>query len=405
MQRRDIRVKNALTLFLRQPAAKAGIASALMFQVIFSLIWMTGYAGVTERTNQLHISIVNDDTSGMGATVAAQLQASLPFELNMAASIEEAQESLEQREAHMILHIPSSFSSQLQTTGQRAELHYYINEANPAMIKSMMQGVSAGVTHSINQQAVAAGAQAMLVQAQVPAQQAEAMASGLAGKVQSRIESIHSIQGMHNQMLPMMMVLASFVGAMVMQMNLNQAALAIGTGLNRWEKLAARSIINVISAILVALVGSSLVLLLGGQAEQGFLALWSFQTLFLVTFMFVAQLFLLLFGLAGMVFNIALLSVQLVSSGATVPRELLNPFYSTIGEFLPATYAVEGMMNLLFGGPPAGEAALKLLAILAGSIIFGLASTSIRKDAPQHIPSTGHRQSTAILASEAEIHP
>jgi YhgE/Pip-like protein len=405
-KRRETILNEAIIQFLRQPAAKAGIASALMFQVIFSLIWMTGYAGVTERTNQLQIAIVNED-AGIGIAIANQLQSSLPFQSKIAASLEQAQESLEQRETHMVLHIPSSFSSQLQASGQQAELRYYINEANPAMIKSIMQGVSTSITNMVNEQALSAGVQAILVQANVPAQQAQTMTSGLAGKVQAHIESVHPVQGMHNQMLPMMMVLASFVGAMVMQMNFNQASIALGPKLTRWNKLTARSIINVASAILVALVGSSLVVLLDGQAEQGFLYLWGFQTLFLVTFMFVAQLFLLLFGLAGMVFNIVLLSMQLVSSGATVPRELMNPFYTMMGDLLPATYAVEGMTNVLFGGPSAGGAAIKLVIILASSLLLGIAAVAIRKDNtyPQQATAAESMQGLPLLASEAEIRP
>ena len=66
-----------------------------------------------------------------------------------------------------------------------------------------------------------------------------------------------------------------------------------------------------------------------------------------------------------MLFNIAMLSLQLVSSGAIVPRELLSNFYHSISNFFPATYAVNGLMNILFGGPGVGSEVGFLLVIAA----------------------------------------
>ncbi|KEQ21566.1 hypothetical protein ET33_37050, partial [Paenibacillus tyrfis] len=73
---------------------------------------------------------------------------------------------------------------------------------------------------------------------------------------------------------------------------------------------------------------------------------------------------LLLFGMSGMLMNILLLSVQLVTSGAMMPRELLSAFYLRLGESLPAFYAVEGSMDILFGGTGTGASAVSLLAFI-----------------------------------------
>jgi uncharacterized phage infection (PIP) family protein YhgE len=108
--------------------------------------------------------------------------------------------------------------------------------------------------------------------------------------------------------------------------------------------------------------------------------MWGFQALFLLTFMFVTQMFLILFGMAGMLFNIILLSAQLVSSGAMVPRELLSDFYLSLGKIFPATYAVEGSMNVLFGGPGIGGASLGLVIIMAAAALVGALTVGLRKD-------------------------
>jgi uncharacterized phage infection (PIP) family protein YhgE len=180
-------------------------------------------------------------------------------------------------------------------------------------------------------------------------------------------------------MVPMMMVLASYVGAMIMGMNIEQSGMAISASTTRWARFAARSLINVVSAAAVSLVGASLLAALGGQIEAGFLALWGFQFLFLLTFMFVSQMFLYLFGMAGMLFNIMLLSVQLVSSGAMVPRELLNDFYTGLSKLLPATYAVDGNMNILFGGPGVGNDAIALLATCAIALVVSAGAVLLKR--------------------------
>ncbi|SDE41405.1 YhgE/Pip N-terminal domain-containing protein [Paenibacillus sp. UNCCL117] len=373
---------HALRAYFKKPATIIGIVTAMMFQIIFSLIWMTGYNGITDHTGQLSIAVVNED-QGAGQKLGEQLAASLPFKITAGLNLEEAQAMLERREVQMVLHVPADFSKRLQSQGQQAELAYTINESNPMMIKSMMQSVASGITATAGKQATVQGTEVVLKQANVPAAQAQAIAQGVADKVTSTIAYTNPVAGMNNQMVPMMLVLASYVGSMIMGMNLQQATMMLGTGISRWSKFGARVLINVGSSVLIALVGTSLVIAMGGQHAGGFVSLWLFQALFLLTFMFFSQMFLIVFGMAGMLFNIAMLSVQLVSSGAMVPRELLGSFYHALSEYLPATYAVNGGMNLLFGGPSVGGEAQMLAVILVVCAGVGLAATALRKEAPQ----------------------
>lgn len=378
----------ALRAYLKKPATIIGIVTAMMFQIIFSLVWMSGYQGVNENVKQLKIAVVNED-QGVGKRVEEQLVSSLPFRMISEPSLSRAQEKLNNREVQMVLHLPADFSRQLQAQGQKGRIDYYINESNPALIKSIMQGVANGVTATVGKEAAAMGMQAMLVQANMPAAQAQSMAQGISDKVQSNIESVNPVQGMHNQMVPMMMVLASYVGAMIMGMNIQQATAMLGPSFSRWRKFGARVIINVVSAVFIALIGSSLVVAMGGQTAAGFVSLWLFQSLFLMAFMFFSQMFLIVFGMAGMLFNIAMLSIQLVSSGAMVPRELLGSFYHTFSEFLPATYAVDGGMNVLFGGPSVSADAGALVAIMLSCLVVGLAATGLRREGRAAVKPAG----------------
>ncbi|MFD0588859.1 YhgE/Pip domain-containing protein [Paenibacillus sp. GCM10027627] len=377
-------MRSAVQSFLKRPTTWVGITTAFMFQIIFSVIWMTGYNGVTDRTDQLRIAVVNEDKA-MGSAIAANLLHHLPFDMTESGTLEAAKTELNNRHLQMVVHIPADFSQKAADAAGQAQIVYYINESNPALIKSMMSVAASQITAEVNKQAVAAGIQKTLAVASVPVEQAEAASIGLSERVTSNLQASNAVEGMNNQMVPMMMVLASYVGAMIMGMNLEQSSIAIASQVGKWRRFSARAIINTTAALLVSLVGSTLLVSLGGQVEQGFLTLWGFQFLFLLTFMFVSQMFLYLFGIAGMLFNIVLLSAQLVSSGAIVPRELLSNFYTELSALLPATYAVDGNMNILFGGPEITSDAFALMLIGATAIIVSAAAV-LAKGQPHQQP-------------------
>jgi uncharacterized phage infection (PIP) family protein YhgE len=94
-----------------------------------------------------------------------------------------------------------------------------------------------------------------------------------------------------------------------------------------------------------------------------------------------------------MLFNIILLSVQLVTSGAMVPRELLSGFYRRVSDFLPATYAVEGNMNLMFGGPGLANSSWALVWIMLASIVLGVFAVAIRNAATPGFAQEGEKVS------------
>ncbi len=372
-------MKHAILAFLNQPAARMGLATALLFQVVFSVIWMTGYDGVMERADQLRVVVVNEDPL-LGEQISAKLSASLPFQVTVKGSLDEARTLLSERKSQLVVHIPADFTAGLQTMdGEGSQLRYYLNESNALTIKNVMLSAADTITSMVNKEAAAAGIQSVLAQTGMSAEQTSVLAGAMAERVTSEVIISNPVQGMNNQMVPMMLVLASYVGAMLLSMNLQLASGIIGHSISKWRKLGARAIINISASIVIALMATGLLVALGGQTASGFLAAWGFQSLFLIAFLFFSQTFLLVFGQAGMVFNIIALSAQLVSSGALVPRELLSGFYRTLGDYLPATYAVEGSMNVLFGGAGMIEPVYALLLIACVSIGIGAAATALRK--------------------------
>ncbi|KIL40968.1 hypothetical protein SD70_10100 [Gordoniibacillus kamchatkensis] len=370
-------MKHALLAYLKKPQTAVAVVVALMAQLIFCIVWMTAYDGVMDRVNHLKIAIVNEDGE-FGKTVQQQLQSNLPFDITTPAK-EKAMDDLVQRDVHLVIMIPANFGQSLTAPGMQAKLSYIMNESNPQLTKSVMQTIVAKVTNELNQSASLQGTQAVLQQLKLPAEQASKTAQSVVNKVGSDVQSLHSVNGMHNQMVPMMLVLASYVGAMMMAMNIHQVSEAIGASISKWHHIAVRSLIIVAAAALISIVGSSLIAALGGQMESGFGSFWLFHFATLLTFMFFAQMFLIVFGMAGMFLNMAMLSLQLVTSGTIVPRQMLSGFYQWLGQYLPATYAVEGIMNLQFGGIHTGKDVWKLVAATVCSVLIALAVTALKK--------------------------
>ena len=369
---------NALQAYFKKSQTIIAIVIAIAFQLIFSAIWMTAYDGVTERVDNFQIALVNQDKT-TGVMIEKQLVGKLPFKV-ITLDQQEAERQLDGRDVQMIVQIPEDFSQQLQTSGEKASLIYTINESNAASIKSIMQTVATTITDMVNKNVATQGTQGVLEQLQMPSAQAGVTAQSLVGKVESQMIYTHPVSGMNNQMVPLMLVLASFVGSMIMAQNLHQSTLLLAGTLSKWNSFRARLVINFISAPVISFIGSVMVLVLGGQMEHGFLALWMFQMLLIFAFMFFSQMFINVLGMSGMLINIIMMSLQLVTSGAMVPRLMLNNFYHSIGQFLPATYGVQGLMALQFGGPGISSSIWGLMIITVICLLVSLLAVALKKE-------------------------
>lgn len=386
-------MRTALKTYLKKPQTTVAIVVALMAQIIFCVVWMTAYDGVMDRTDRLKIAFVNEDGE-FGQSVERQLRDELPFPIVSAARAE-AMDDLTDRSVQLAVIVPNGFGESLTAPGKQATLSYVMNDANPQLAKSVMQTVAANLTAGLNKQAALQGTTVALRQSNLPEEEAGRTAQGLLDQVGSDMAILNPVKGMHNQMVPMMLILASYVGAMLMAMNVHQASEAIGARLTVRRHIAVRSLLIVLAALVISLVGSSLIAALGGQMYAGFASFWLFHFLTMLAFMFFAQLFLISLGMAGMFVNMAVLSLQLVTSGTIVPRPMLSGFYQALGHYLPATYAVEGIMNLQFGGAGSGKDALLLAATIAASLAVSWAVAGLR----------GRRGAGASARTEADALP
>ncbi|MDT8974723.1 ABC transporter permease [Paenibacillus sp. chi10] len=362
-------VKSTFLHLLQSPSVIIGLITALTFQVLFSLIWLTGYDHLTDNVNRLAIAVVNEDQV-VGKQAVQSIMGKLPFHMKEESSLNQAMTQLEERKVQMVMHIPGNFSKQLTDLTQKAIITYAVNESNPSMVKSVMQSVSSQITTSINEHAVRTGMTQVLEQVHVPQLQASSLSESVSARVVAEMNNVHPISNFSWTMVPMMLLLASFVGCMQFTMEMNKAAKAIKQKCGQWTLLTTRSLLNIVASLIITTVGTGMVALMGVHSEQGFGMMWLFQLAYVIAFLFVAQLSFYIFSDAGAWVNIALLSIQLITSGALLPRELLPSFYQKISEFSPGTYAVTGIMNLVNGGPAISDSIHALLLILTAVILL-----------------------------------
>ncbi|MHA7305081.1 YhgE/Pip family protein [Arthrobacter sp. TMN-49] len=151
---------------------------------------------------------------------------------------------------------------------------------------------------------------------------------------------------------PFFIALATFVGALISWLLLRALptrALAAG----------ANGLRSVLTGLLPALaIGLGQVLIMMAVLLWGLdlkpvypVAMAAFIYLTTVAFLALQQMFIIIFGTAtGRVVSLVLLMLQLSSSGGTYPVETTPGFFQALHPFMPATYVVDGLRELMTGG-------------------------------------------------------
>ncbi|PFA27357.1 hypothetical protein CN390_26755 [Bacillus cereus] len=360
---------DTLKQFLKRPGTYVGMVVALSFQLIFFCVWLTAYDGVNERADQMRIAIVNED-GNIGSKIVEGLQRNLPFQLKKEQSMERANEEMNDHVYDMIIEIPASFSKDINETG-KTNLNFHINQANAMMAKQMMEGAAKQIRDNVNKEIASYKKQAIVEKLQAVGPENVEVIKGLTGdSISFTVHKVNDAKGFSVNMVPLMIVLASFVGAMIMSMELSKVAKEVKEG---WSNFVSRQIINGTVSILLACI--TIGLMKGFQIEmhETVGGIWVFQAIVFFAFLSLTQMFITVFGNAGMIFNIISLSLQLVSSGVIVPHEMLSKTYQTIGELFPATYAANGYYTIIFGGVNLEKNIISLLfIILVTQLVAGI---------------------------------
>jgi uncharacterized phage infection (PIP) family protein YhgE len=328
---------------------------------------------------------VNEDEQ-MGEMIEKEIIKNVPFEIKTYQSIGSAKKDMNHRQLDMVMQIPAHFSSQMQENG-KTEINYFINQANASLAKQIMDGAAKNITQSINQNVYAYKQQLILsnlpeqLGATVPSKELAQNLSKNISKileslniqsVQTSVKKTNNVDGFAATMIPLMIVLASFVGSMIMSLNVNIVSLKLKNKYSKWSIFTSRQVINMGASILLTIITLLFLSIFNIKMNTALFETGTFQILVYFSFLSLTQMFIVIFGPGGMLFNILCLSLQLVTSGVIVPKTMLSSFYQTVGSYLPATYAADGYYTVIFGGESLTPDMIPMLLVSVVTIFVAL---------------------------------
>ncbi len=171
---------------------------------------------------------------------------------------------------------------------------------------------------------------------------------------------------------PFFIALATFVGALITWLILRALPTrALAAGVNGFRAVTTGFLpAAVIGAGQVLIMVLVLVYGIGLRPEH-WLATAGFIYLVTLAFLALQQMFIVLLGTAaGRVVSLVLLMLQLSSSGGTYPVETTPAFFQWLHPFMPASYVVSGLRELITGGIDSRlwVSVLVMAGILVGSL-------------------------------------
>ncbi len=173
---------------------------------------------------------------------------------------------------------------------------------------------------------------------------------------------------------PFFLALATFVGGLITWLILRalptralaSAASGLRATMTGFLPAMAIGLAQVVIMVLVLVYG------IGLQPEY-WLGMTAFLYLTTLAFLALQQMFIILLGTAaGRVVSLVLLMLQLSSSGGTYPVETTPVFFQALHPFMPASYVVTGLRELITGGIDSRlwVSVVVLAVILVGSIVI-----------------------------------
>ncbi|KQO17904.1 YhgE/Pip domain-containing protein [Paenibacillus sp. Leaf72] len=356
--------------FLKNKIVIGGIFMMVFYQIAMIGMFMYGYSAVPKNLPDLTVAIVSEDEQ-TGAKMVEQLKEQLPFHINTTLSLEQAKTELDNRNVHLIVHIPQNFTQQLSQPGEQAQLDFFMNDSNPATTSSAMQSVADQISSKMVAQIQTQSFEGLLQNMKLSEDQAKQMVEGVMTKVTpNMVVTNPKPAGMHNQMAPMFLAMAGYVGAMIYSMISVGALQQLKGQLGKWKAFFSLQGLNALLALIVPLIGLTIYFSIHGYGAETFLKVWMVHALELFTAISFTSIFCMLAGQAGMLLNMPLLLSQTIAGGAMMPQEMMPGLFKAISYISPMFYTIQLDYNLLFGGGQMSKYLLGLALIGVGALLI-----------------------------------
>lgn len=373
--------------FLKSKGATSSIFMGIFYAVCMLGIFLPGYTAIPKNIDQLPIAIVNDDAGQLGEQIKESLEKQLPFDnIKTDYSNKAAMQKLEDNDLALVVHIPETFSADLQNSEISSSIDFTLNEAGATVVSSTMNQVVSQINSQLQEQFSQQTAEGILMNFNVPEEQAKELAQKIENSYVGNIVTINDMpDGMHNNMLPMFLTMALYVGAMIAAMQLVGAFRANRSKATKTRLFIYVQVTAILIGIMAGIVSTAIAFGINDLSSEEFLQVWGQQILnYWVCFNFTA-IVVFLIGEAGMVLNIPILLVQTIANGASISREMMYKPYEWASHITPMYYSVQAYFANLFGSTNVspyliGLAAVGLIAMLINITIVWLLHKPIHKE-------------------------
>ncbi|PLR98444.1 YhgE/Pip domain-containing protein [Bacillus sp. T33-2] len=350
----------ALKQYFKIPETYVGIVMAFVIPIVFFLVWLNVFKDADSRLNQLRIAVVSEDKQA--DVIVDQLRKNLPFQLGTLSSIEDAKEEMDQRNWDMVVYIPAAFSQAL-AKGNSAILEYYINQSGSSISKQAMESASQRINEQVNAQMSEQKKNKIAEQLSKNISESMPTPQIVNSVVPKVTAAIHSMDGQPvtskvtktngsasfaSDFLPLMLIITSYVGAMVMNLLLHMAKNKVTS--NKWGTTASKLMIDIVVSLIMSLLIISMLNIFNIPTKLTFIEMWLLQSSAFFAFTVFSGVFFTFLGKMGMIVNLIILVTQLATSGVLIPRAMLTDFFYSVSDYLPATHAADGYYSILFGG-------------------------------------------------------
>ena len=373
--------------FFKNKSITGGIFMLVFYQIVMISIFMYGYSAVPKNVTDLTVAIVNEDPV-IGDSFVTQLKEGLPFNVKTDLTLPKAKTDLENRTIHLIVHIPADFSQNLKEDGKQGNLEFLINESNPTLVASSMESIADEVGAKISNQIQAQSFVGAFTALHVPAEQASQMATGIMEKISVDVKKTNKLPiGMHNQMAPMFLTMAMYVGAMIYAMLSITALHEVRQLMGKWRAFLSLQLTNIVIALVAPLVGLSIYFIVQGYGIETFLSVWMVHALQIFASVQFTTVAFLLLGQSGMLLNIPLLLTQTIANGATIPYEMMPLVFKFASQISPMFYSVHLDLNLFFGGGNTSTYTIGLMLVAMGALVLNTLIHHFRRYKPVTKPA------------------
>lgn len=375
--------------FIKSKGAIASIFMSIFYAVAMLGIFLPGYTAIPGNMDDLKIAIINDDAGDNGTAIAEQLTDSLPFKtIETTISNTTALEQLEDNKLALVIHIPENFSEHAQS-GEGTNIDFTVNEASATMVSSAMSSVVAEINKQLSASFSQQTAEGILMNFNVPKEQAAEMAAQIENSYTGNYVIMNDVpDGMHNNMLPMFLTMASYIGAMIAGMQLVGSFKA-----NRGKASKTKLFIYVqVTALIIAIFSTIAALILAftitDVATATLLPVAAQQILLYMAAFNICAIPIFILGEGGMILNIPILLAQTIANGATMPRDMMYAPFEWFSYITPMYYSVQAYLATMFGSTsPApfllGLALVALIAMLINIVIVAVFHKPLPVETPQ----------------------